>query len=57
MPKKEKSLQSVTVRDKIIHIKSEIHKKFKRYCFENDINLGETAEKALIKLMNESGVN
>ena len=56
MPKKEKSLQSLIVRDKIIHINGDIHKKFKRYCFENDINLGETAEKALLKFMNETGI-
>ena len=36
-----------TVRDKIIHISTPAHKKLKIFCATLDIDLGQTAEKAI----------
>jgi hypothetical protein len=35
------------VRDKIVHISSTVHKKLKIFCAQLDIDLGQTAEKAI----------
>ena len=45
MPKVKKK------RDKILHISDKMHKKFKQFCLEKDLTLGEATEKALISFI------
>lgn len=41
------SKQNKTERNKIVHINSIVHKKLKIFCATLDLDLGQTAEKAI----------
>ncbi len=34
-----------------VHIRKNVHKKFKSFCIDNDIRVGDTAERALLQFI------
>lgn len=36
-----------------VHVSKTVHKKFKSFCIEKDLRVGETAEKALLQFIKQ----